>query len=498
MARSLYARLHRRFGGPKGGPTRREILQAGAAATVGLLFEPWTAWAMDPPSAPFGKKVLVIGAGFAGLACAFELRRLGYRVTVVEARNRVGGRVLSFSDFLPSLNVEGGGELIGSNHPTWMRFADHFQLKLIDVTEDESLESPVVLDGASLKREQQEELYHEMTSALSLMNKDAAVINADEPWESPDAAALDRRSVADWIQAQPVSGLCKRAMQVQLGGDNAVATTRQSYLGQLTAVRGGGLALYWTDSEVHRCAAGNQQLAHRLASAIGEEHVRLKSAVREITVSDAKATVACEGGETFEADEAVLAVPPSVWSKIRFSPPLPSALQPQMGTAVKYLAHVRKRFWKEHGQSPDALTDGPISMTWDGTDNQPSDGPAALVAFSGGPAADQCLAVAKENVDAHYRREFERIYPAFGAEFVSARFMNWPRDPWTLAGYSFPAPGEVTTQGPLLHRGLGRLHFCGEHACYKFAGFMEGALNSGVTVARRMAARDGIEHPPKG
>jgi monoamine oxidase len=70
--------------------------------------------------------------------------------------------------------------------------------------------------------------------------------------------------------------------------------------------------------------------------------------------------------------------------------------------------------------------------------------------------------------------------------------MNWPSAEWTLAGYSFPAPGQVTTVGPLLHDGIeGRLHFAGEHACYKFVGYMEGALNSGVAIARRLAVRDG-------
>jgi monoamine oxidase len=70
--------------------------------------------------------------------------------------------------------------------------------------------------------------------------------------------------------------------------------------------------------------------------------------------------------------------------------------------------------------------------------------------------------------------------------------MNWPSDPQTLAGYSFPAPGQVTTVGPLLAKGLGRLHFAGEHACYKFVGYMEGALTSGATVALRLATRDGL------
>jgi monoamine oxidase len=70
--------------------------------------------------------------------------------------------------------------------------------------------------------------------------------------------------------------------------------------------------------------------------------------------------------------------------------------------------------------------------------------------------------------------------------------MDWPNDPWTLGGYSFPAPGQVTTVGPLMHKGLGRLHFAGEHTSYKFVGYMEGGLNSGVTVAHRLAKRDGV------
>jgi monoamine oxidase len=71
--------------------------------------------------------------------------------------------------------------------------------------------------------------------------------------------------------------------------------------------------------------------------------------------------------------------------------------------------------------------------------------------------------------------------------------MDWPGDAWTRASYSFPAPGQVTVQGPLLREGVnGRLHFAGEHTCYAFVGYMEGALNSGAAVAKRLAVRDGV------
>jgi monoamine oxidase len=115
-----------------------------------------------------------------------------------------------------------------------------------------------------------------------------------------------------------------------------------------------------------------------------------------------------------------------------------------------------------------------------------------MTAFSGGPAALEAQRFRPEERDVEYLKRLEAIYPKLG-EFVSdTRFMNWPRDPWTMAGYSFPAPGQVTAQGPLLRKGHGNVHFAGEFACYKFVGYMEGALNSGATLARRLARRDGV------
>jgi monoamine oxidase len=201
--------------------------------------------------------------------------------------------------------------------------------------------------------------------------------------------------------------------------------------------------------------------------------------------------VTCGEGSIVEADDLVLAVPPSVWGKVRFSPELPTELKPQMGVTVKYLAAVQNQFWKEDGLSPDAATDGMVSMTWEGTDNQRGSG-ALLVAFSGGPAAEACRKRWTVEKDKAYAEELSAIYPKFPQRFIASRFMDWPGDEWADAGYSFPAPGQVTTIGPMLRRGLGRLHFAGEHACYKFVGYMEGALNAGVTVAKRLALRDGV------
>jgi monoamine oxidase len=495
MSRSLFAHLHSRYGPKVDGVTRREMLAATLAASAGLLISrtPGMAALSRMRVSLAAKRVVVIGGGFSGLACAHELLAAGYDVTVLEARGRVGGRVLSFSDLVAGKNVEGGGELIGSNHPTWVAYADKFSLPFLDVTEDESAEFPVIIGGKRLSAEDSEKLYKEMEEANSRMNADAAGVNDDEPWTSPNAAALDKKTTKEWIDSLDVSPTCKAALTSEHAGNNGAPVAMQSYLGNLTQVKGGGLEKYWTDSEVYRCNGGNDQLAKKLGVAIGDKHIVRELPVTDIDMKADKVVVTCKDGRTLEADDVVLTVPPTTWKKINFKQPLPAAINPQMGVNVKYLAAVKSRFWKAAKLAPNSATDGDLSMTWEGTDNQPGDEGACLTGFSGGPAADGCRARTGEARTKFYKDTLEQLYPGFGEQFVQARFMDWPGEQWTGGGYSFPAPGQVTTVGPLLRKGVGgRLHFAGEHTCYKFVGYMEGALNSGAALAKRLAVRDGV------
>jgi monoamine oxidase len=492
MARSLYGRLTRRYRPRPTALERREFLKVTLAASAGLLLSGGMGFARTGSFRDVGRgrKIIIIGAGFGGLACAHELLSAGYEVIVLEARNRIGGRVISFHDMAPGKIVEGGGELIGSNHPTWVAYAKKFGLRFNDVTENEELCSPVILDGKTLSAREGLALWQEMDSAYKIMNQDASGIDADQPWLSANARYFDGRPTAQWVRGLSVSDTCKKAMLVEFTANNGSPTTRQSYLGNLAQVKGGGVEKYWTESEVYRCRGGNAALAIKLADTIGGR-LRLGTPVREVKVAGEKVTVQDAAGQLIEADDVVLAVPPSTWHNIRFSPKLPRALRPQMGLNVKYLAAVKRRFWTDNGFSPNATTDGMVSMTWDGTDNQGSDAEGAVLnCFSGGPPAERARQRWARRKDAAYVEALSEIYPAFSENFVRGRFMNWPNEMWTAGGYSFPAPKQVTTVGPILHAGLGRLHFAGEHACYKFVGYMEGALNSGVSVAKRIAERD--------
>ena len=151
------------------------------------------------------------------------------------------------------------------------------------------------------------------------------------------------------IKAPP---LAMKLMTAELVGDMGASADRQSYLSLLAQVKGGGLDKYWTDTEVYLCRGGNQRLAQKLAEAIGSESILLNTPASSVTIKDNQVVVTGSDGKTFTADDAILTVPPSVWSNIKFDPALPEALRPQMVSAVKYLMSLKNRFWLADKLSP--------------------------------------------------------------------------------------------------------------------------------------------------
>jgi monoamine oxidase len=461
------------------------MLKASLAAGAGLALGGWGV----PGRTAGGDRVVIIGAGFAGLACADELRRAGIDAVALECRRGVGGRVLSLAEWVEGAVVEGGAELIGANHPNWLRLARRFNLELVPLSEHEGLEFPILLRGERLSKEQAESLYEGMDQIAARLTELAIDVDADEPWTSPAADELDNRSLDDWARAQECDDLARHAFLTEMSLDAGVPASRQSLLGVLAMVKGGGLGDYWTASEAFRCRGGNQRLARALSEALGGDGVRTNFRVARVRWREGDVEVESDRGERVSGTRLVLAAPPSVWHRIRFDPPLPGDLTPQMGVAVKYLARVRTRFWLKAGLAPEALTDGPLGMTWEGTDGQTEARSAVLTVFGGAHAADSARSWPAQQRDERFAAHLEPLFPGYGAAFAESRFMDWPGNPDAGAGYAFPAPGEVTSVSPRIAAGLGAIDFAGEWASPAFVGYMEGALSAGVRVARRIAAR---------
>jgi len=494
MPINLFQLLERRFGPSNNGLTRREMLKASVAAGSALLLSSSLGFAGTRAA---GKRVIVIGGGFGGMSAAWELKSAGYEVTLVEARDRFGGRVRTLDRFIKDKTVEAGGEMVGANHPTWLAYANLLGIKFREIVYDKDAEAPIMLAGERLNPGAARRLWQEMREALSTINADAAKVDAYQPWKSEGAAKLDARTTANWIESLPVSEQCKLALTIQLTCINGVIPAWQSYLGNLAMVKGGGLENYWTQTDVYHTIEGNQQLAEEISDELGGENIVLSMAATGIKAEADKATVTLADGRQLEADDVILAVPCSTWNRIAFEPVLPAALVPQMGTNTKFLVAVKSRFWEQEKLSPRSLTDGPISLTWEDTNNQPGNVGACLTVYAGGPQADQAMAWSAEQRQANYLEVLDQLYPGIEKHLLKADFINWHNDPLARGSYSFPAPGQVTSIGPILEQGLGRLHFAGEHCCPAFVGYMEGALQSGVRLARRLAERDGIAKPEK-
>lgn len=488
MSSSIIGDLARKFTPKELQISRREMLKGMMASAAGLMLS----YNCSGASAKNGKKIIIIGAGFSGLAAAFELSSAGYDVTVVEARDRVGGRVHTLYDFIPGKTVEAGAELIGSNHPTWQAYAKLFKLEMLERTQYPDSEKPTFLQGKLLTPKQAQALWEEVDQYLDKYNSLAMKIDAFQPWKSPDAQKLDNKTVDNWIDEMDCSPMAKLAIRLEESSDSNNPGW-DSLLGRLATIKGGGVEKYWTESEVYRCKGGNQQLAEKLADAVGRNRIIMETPVMDIDVEEKSVSVTLANGEVLHGDDVILAIPPGTWKRITFTPPLPPQLSPQMANQVKLLSEVKHRFWEKDKLSPNSLSDGPAAETWDATDKQSGEGHACLTVFAGGNAADQGRAWPSDQRIAHYALQVERIFPTFTQNFIKARFIDWPSDPWAQAGYSSPAPGQIMIFGPILYAGLGRLHFAGEHTSFAFGGYMEGALHSGATLAKRLAQRDGIK-----
>ena len=493
MSRSLFARLHDRFERPRQlsreGISRRAFLAQLAAASAATISLPALAAQTRRPREGAIGNVLILGAGLAGLACSLELCRIGVPNLVVDARGMVGGRVRTIRDMLPGLTVEAGGEYIGANHPRWLALAKQFKLTLRDAgnpDQDDATEI-VHLLGRTLTDAQAESLYHEMDEALAHLTDLARPIDADRPWQSPDAAALDQRTLHDWLVELDASPLCKHAIATQAAADNGVEPHRQSLLAVLAMIKGGGLEKFWTDSELFRCAGGNDQLAMRLWQRIGEPLFHLGTRVHTIQRKGDQFALLAHNRPPLFGTHLVLALPPSAWKSIRFEFDLPELRAPiQMGSACKWIATFKNRdAWSTRSASTALVADRGFHFAWNATHGQDETRGSALTFFAGADVATQFCALDASARDAQGRAALSSLAPA--AAPAATRTLDWPNDPLTGAGYGVAAPCQWTGILPGLVESSGPVFFAGEWCSPAFMGYMEGALESGARAARRVA-----------
>ena len=466
--------------------SRRTLLKASLAAALAAT-APSSALAANQ-AVTEALQVVVVGAGLAGLAAAYELSRRGVRVTVLEARDRVGGRIYTRRrGFIGGQYAEAGGEYIDSLgiHRRLHRYVREFGLRLATV-------SPPPRAGIYYLQDQRLSC---SDAALKATFGVAAVENVDRFWGELESlartgveGAWDALSVADWMQGLDFDPIARVLTEQYLRGE----FDDPEKLSMAFLLQQAGLYDQVPDQrlEMYRIAGGNSQLPEAIAHFLGP-NVRLNCPVSAIDQNDRQVRIRHGQGE-LTADYAVMATPLPPLRRVEFTP----ALSPDIAAAIanlNYGSHVKvmlqfdQRFWREvYGESGLVITDLPLGFVIDATAQQ-SGTEGILTAYVAGRYGQALAQMEEGDRIRNTLEQLERIYPGCQAHLVSARSQPWPRDPWVEGSYSNYGPGQFH-YWRALRQPQGRLIFAGEHTD-TFIGYMEGALRSGQRAARWIVGR---------
>ena len=377
-----------------------------------------------------------------------------------------------------------------------MTFARHFGLAMSMLSGEDQYDAaglamPMLIGGRHLSAAEQKTVHDEMDGAFHAWAKDAeGVTEPWKPWTTPNAAALDAETLDAHIPRE-VSELTREVIRFHFEQDNTTPISRQSWLGALAQIAGGGGYAFFEDTEVFRCAAGNQSLATHLAARLNIDRHRARNirAGAQLFVDLDKGSHGGEREGPF--DFAVVAVPSVAMEKLTIDgKPFPLRAVGH-GPAVKYLSGVERRFWVAEGIAPSGMSHR-LGMIWEGTDNQMDTARFDLSVFAGGRNAK--AAIDAHGGTAYFQPRLSEVFPHY--EAFAAEFENWPAR--AGMGYSCPAPGDVTTtQKSYADLVDGRIAVAGEHTSPPWFGYMEGALQSGLVAAVRIALAAGVTIPPE-
>jgi monoamine oxidase len=429
---------------------------------------------------------MVAGAGLAGLAAARELERRGARVTVVEARDRVGGRVWTIRDgFAARQHAEGGADLIEGGQTHVRRLARELGLKTIRI-----LRNGFGFYGPDAKgrRRLQKTLRGFATTGARIGGLVSDFNLAEQRWDSAIAAQLARRSVADWLERIEAPLEMKAAMR-GFRGFFLADPEDLSLLVLVEQFASDGSA----GGEMFRLRDGTDRLATGIQRALGGR-VLLKTVLRRIRQSDRgiAASVEDRQGETTEiaADAIVVAIPTSAARTVTFEPSLPEAqttaiARLRYGCATRLLLQFDRRFWKKPGRPLAFGTDLPIGAIWDGNEQQGAR-PGILSFLAGGGASRELRRILASEGEAGVVRRLTWL--GRPAKLIASKTVVWDEDPWVGGGYAYFDPGFDPLWREWLARPAGRIVFAGEHTSIRWQGYMNGAIESGLRAAAEVEA----------
>ena len=488
--------------------SRRTFL-AGATVAVGAACtsqsRPSVVRGAPRPDREASRRVIVVGAGLAGLTAALGVRDAGWDVVVLEARTRVGGRVHTLHGgvegvpFGRGLRAEVGGESIDDTHLSLRAMVRRFGLmteRRPGSTTGRATtgvfryrgQTYTFAEFAALRGGTVLADYSRVGTELQRL-AERSRIDPEHPQQAEGAVDLDRMSFATWLDSLHLVPEARFvAEQANVSTYNAqLSDVSMLFVAQQTAATAGMLD---SQSETMRVAGGNATLPEAMASELGSA-ITLDAPVTAVRRVGDVVGVTARGHEHYGA-HVVLALPPPPLRNVRFDPALPGPVAAaiaglDLGAATKVVNQYHSPFWRAHGQSGFSMSDLTYRISWDAADSYAAPG-GLLTTFTTANNGQTLARLADTARIGRVRDELALVFRESPGQLAGpAATMDWSDEPFTGGGYAVYKPNQLSAYWEPLRTGTDRIHFAGEHL-EALAGYMESAVRSGSRIAANLGS----------
>ena len=490
------------------GSLKMGLLLGGGGLLSSCTDEPEIAPRQPAATAAAGRKsttrIAIVGAGMAGLHCAYRLQKAGYTAQVYEASSRAGGRIYTTKNIMaPGLVTELGGEFIDSGHADMLQLVKTFGLTLLDTQapSETALTKDAFFFGGK---------HYSLAQVVAAFQPYAARIAADID-ALPDnvvnfgrAGYYDHLSISAYFDTLGMNGWLRSLLEVAYVTEYGLEADQQSSINFLYLfspdTSGGTFDVFGISDERYKIKGGNGQLTDALYGAV-KNQVTLDHklvAIREKAGNAYVLTFEKPGGSRTDVtcEVLVLTIPFTILRQVDIGVTLPpwkkQAIQELgYGTNAKLMIGFKGRTWRQQGYTGYVFSDTPVQSGWDNSQLQPGGaggytvytGGKQGVALGGGSAASQL---------GNYLPSLDAIWPGTAAGYNGQVYrMHWPTHPHTLASYGCYRPGQWTTIAGNEIRRTGKIYYAGEHCSLEYQGYMNGAAETGRIAAEQIIAGQG-------
>ena len=482
--------------------SRRGFLrQSGAAALLAASGLGSTARASDASST----RIVIVGAGLAGLTCAYRLKQAGYTAKIYEGSNRLGGRCWSDrTSFADGQIAERGGELIDTNHRTIRQLCQELRLDVDNLlqAEQNGTEPVFYIDGAPYT-------YVEATDDIKQIwqkiHRDVSEASYPTTYNSftQRGQQLDNMSIIDWINESIPGGMSTRLgklLDVAYNIEYGAESSQQSALNLLYLLGYSGqgqLRTFGPSNEKFHVRGGNDQIVSRLAAQLSGQIITGNELIAIRQNSNGSYTLTFQRGRStqdVQADKVVLALPFAVlrasvdWSRAGFSTRKQTAIRELgMGTNSKLNVQFSSRRWRELGYNGDTFADTGYQASWEVSRAQAGKS-GILVDYTGGTIGASFGSGTPQSRAQQFLTQIEPVFPGVSATWNGRATIDyWAGNRWSQGSYAYWRVGQYTRFAGAEGEREGNCHFAGEHTSLDFQGYLNGAVESGERVASEIS-----------